>query len=129
MTRRFPAILLSFSLALPCFAAMGVNLAQAQAARTSDKEAWVTRLREANQGVANARRRSETADRTYSEMRHRNRARGEAKEQIMAEREQAAAALEAAEHQMDALVEDARRSGVPPGWIREALEEPAAANQ
>jgi hypothetical protein len=121
-------MLLSFSLALPCFAAMGVSLAQAQAARPSDKEAWVARLREANQNVAAARRRSQQADVDYREMRHRNRARGEAQEHILAEREQAAAALETAEHQMDALVENARRSGVPPGWIREALDEPAAAN-
>jgi hypothetical protein len=128
---RFAAILLSFSLALPCFAASGVSLAQTPAARPSDKEAWVARLREGRAAVSAALQRNEQADRDYKEMRHRNRARGEAKQKILEEREQAAAALEAAEQQMDELLETARRSGVPPGWIREAMDDddPGAANQ
>jgi hypothetical protein len=59
-------------------------------------------------------------------MRHRRRERGEAKAEIIEEQEAAREAVTQAARGLDALLEEARRAGVPPGWIREAMEDTPA---
>lgn len=94
----------------------------------SPKQMWQQRLREARQAVAEARARYETASRDYKRMRHGHRGRGEPRAEARAEIEAARKELEAAEQRLEALPEEARRAGVPPGWLREVEDEdePAA---
>ena len=65
----------------------------------------------------------------YKSMRHRRRERGEAKAAILQEQEAAEEALTRANRTLEVTLEEARRSGVPPGWIREAMEDPPAASE
>jgi len=89
-----------------------------------DKQVWVGRVRDAYRAVAEARSRHLAAEQAYTSMRHRPSQRGEEKAAILAERTAAEAALADAEAQLAQVLEEARRAGVPPGWIREAT--PAA---
>jgi chromosome segregation ATPase len=55
-------------------------------------------------------------------MRHRRRARGERKAAILAELEAAEKALQEAKRELAEFEAQARRDGVPPGWMREVRE-------
>lgn len=86
------------------------------------QEEWTGRIREARSAVAEARRRHTAAVEAFQKARHRHRARGEAKQELMVERQDSRVALEEAERDLKGLLEEARRNGVPPGWIRDAEE-------
>ncbi len=97
------------------------------------REQWQSRQLEAIHDVENARDRYRAASAEYQQMRHRRRMRGERKAQVIAELDAAREALEEAERQLVEFNEEARRVGVPPGWLRAApmapIEpEPASAN-
>jgi hypothetical protein len=92
-----------------------------------ERQAWQETLRQARADLASARARYTAADLAYKRMRHRDRDRGGKKAAILAEREAAQGELEAAEARLEALPEEARRAGVPPGWLRFELEEEPAA--
>ena len=117
---------------LGCLLAVGLFLplvlrAADSPAEARDRESWQQELREARQALAEARKRHEAAELAYKHMRHHNRGRGAAKAAILAEREEAAGALEEAERRLQELPEEARRAGVPPGWLRlDDAEDPAA---
>jgi hypothetical protein len=94
---------------------------------------WQTRQLEAIHSVENARDRYRAASAAYQQMRHRRRIRGERKAQVIAELAAAREALEEAERALVEFNEDARRAGVPPGWLRAAAKSsaepgPASAN-
>ncbi len=91
---------------------------------------WQSRQLEAIHGVENARGRYRAASAEYQQMRHRRRMRGERKAQVIAEHDAAREALEEAERALAEFNEQARRAGVPPGWLRAApiLPVPASAN-
>lgn len=91
-----------------------------------DQEAWQQEMRDARQALAEARERHEAAEVAYKRMRHHSRGRGEVKAAILAEREEAARALAEAERRLEELPEEARRAGVPPGWLEPDADEPAA---
>jgi hypothetical protein len=55
-------------------------------------------------------------------MKQHRKARGARKEELVEERDEAAAALAKAESDLEQLLLSARRAGVPPGWIRQAME-------
>lgn len=91
---------------------------------------WQSRQLEAIHNVENARGRYRAASAEYQQMRHRRRMRGERKAQVIAEHDAAREALEEAERVLAEFNEEARRAGVPPGWLRAAPIEavPASAN-
>ncbi len=99
-------------------------------AGAAEWELWQQSLREARGAVAEARSRQQAAEIAYTRMRHHNRGRGAAKEAILVEREEARRELAEAGQRLEELAEQARRAGVPPGWLEpdedEAMEEPAA---
>ena len=86
------------------------------------RNAWTERIREASNTVVEARLRHATALKDLQVARHRHRARGARKQELLVERQESQAALEKAERHMEQLLEEARRAGVPPGWIDDALE-------
>lgn len=87
----------------------------------TDKQTWVTKISEAQSTLTGARLRYDTSVRDYARGRRANRARGDARAEVLVERNQASEALAQAEKQLEELLESARRAGVPPGWVREAM--------
>jgi hypothetical protein len=132
MNRFFATLLLSFALGLPSFAAAGITAAPAvDAGNPGARDDWVNRIRKARDGLTRARLRYDQAVRDYGRMRSRRKARGAKKEAMLQEHDAAMEALSKAERQLEELLHSARRAGVPPGWIREAMDDRAdeAANQ
>ena len=116
---------------LACLLGVGLLLPLALRADPKDpdaaeRERWEQQLGEARRTLAAARERHEAAELAYKRMRHRNRERGAAKAAILAERDEAVRALAEAEQGLEALREEARRAGVPPGWLRADDEETPA---
>ena len=99
----------------------GIPSTQTQVATPTDRETWVQAIRDAQEDLATARWRYEEARKSYSKMRQRRKARGARKQDLVQERDEAAAALAEAERDMEQLLVSARRAGVPPGWIRQAM--------
>ncbi len=89
---------------------------------------WQSRQLEAILNVENARGRYRAASAEYQQMRHRRRMRGERKAQVIADHDAAREALEQAERVLAEFKEEARRAGVPPGWLRAAPIEPVPAS-
>jgi len=116
----FAAFLFSLSLGLPSYAAAGVTPAG------TDHDAWVERIATAQETMDRANQRYEDAVQAYGLMRHRRRARGERKAAILLEQENARAEVTKATRDLEQTLEAARRAGVPPGWVREALAKSAS---
>jgi len=91
-----------------------------------DPAGWQQRLREARSVVAQAQARQTAAEAAYDRMRSRHYPRGEAKLAIEAERTAARDDAARAQQELEALAEQARREGVPPGWLRATEGTPAA---
>ncbi len=113
---------------LASFAASGVDLGTGAAPGGPDQSAWMNRIQQARARLSTAQDRYASAMVSYRQMKHRRRARGEQKLSILTQRKAARSELTAAQRELDALLEQARREGVPPGWLREAMatEIPAA---
>jgi post-segregation antitoxin (ccd killing protein) len=88
------------------------------------REQWQNRQLEAIHSVENARDRYRAASAKYQQMRHRRRMRGERKAQVISELDAAREALEEAERALVEFNREARRGGVPPGWLRAAPKSP-----
>lgn len=116
------------ALATICAAALSLVLASspAQADQPSQaKHDFQTRYATAIANVAKARARVVASEKALRKARQRDRLKGEARVEIYAEIESAKRELEAAEEVLSAIPEDARRAGVPPGWLREVEERQA----
>jgi len=113
------AILLVCSLALLtsiCLPDFGYA-EESKSTQPEGREEWRERLLAANQEVAIAQKRSDTALRTYQTMRHRRRPRGDGKQAIMDELHLANEQLANAQQQLEKLESAARRAGAPPSWL------------
>ena len=88
---------------------------------------WQQRLGAARAELERARERSEAAAEAVQKMRHRRHPRGAAREALFAERDAADQELAEAKRALDDLLEQARRAGVPPGWLRAEGAQGAAA--
>ena len=87
------------------------------------RQYWQQRLRDARARVTTALERVEAAESAYRTVRHRRRARGELKQDTEQEIVAARAELAAAEGELAAIPEAARRSGAQPGWLRDVESE------
>ena len=85
-----------------------------------DREAWVRRIRAAYEGVEDAKLREDEAAIGYGKARHKRKTRGEAKRKVLEERQESRGAVAEAEAELERVLAEARKAGVPPGWIREA---------
>lgn len=119
MTRRLAALacIAAFSLALP---AVAIDLAGSPESIAAEKARWVERLTEKQRDVANAKVRYASAQRTYQRMRTRNTSRGDKRSRVVDDLAAAETALAEAERELESILAEARREGVPPGWIRDA---------
>jgi hypothetical protein len=84
-----------------------------------EKARFQERYAELIQSVASAEVRVSKSGAAYTKARQRNRLKGEYRELIMTEMEAAEAELARLQKELVAFPEDARRAGVPPGWLRE----------
>lgn len=82
-------------------------------------QAWRERISTAQQQVADAQLRAETARNTYQDWRQRKYPRGVRKEELVREVADADQAVRDAEASFAGLLEQARRAGVPPGVLRD----------
>jgi septal ring factor EnvC (AmiA/AmiB activator) len=80
--------------------------------------AWVVRLDEAQEKLARTRSRLAADEAALTRARHRRYPRGEALDALKARVAKGRTDLEAAETELPALLEEARRAGVPPGALR-----------
>ena len=85
-----------------------------------DRKAWVERIRAAYRAVDDAKQREDQAVIGYGKARHKRKTRGAAKREVLQERQESRDAVVEAEAALEEVLAEARRSGVPPGWIREA---------
>ena len=123
-------LVLVAALCSPAFAATDpTSTPSVSAAPELGREGWQKRIGEARKELAQARARFEAALSAYSEVRHRGRGGGARKQSALKERGEAEAALAEAERQLEELLDQARRAGVPPGWIRDASGPSPAAPQ
>ena len=106
------------ALALPALARAADGPRVGEAAYEAQKDMWQGRFRTAQEEVAAARLRRREAQDAYAQMRHRRRERGEEKQKILEELTASEVALEESEKALKELFENARRAGVPPGWMR-----------
>jgi multidrug resistance efflux pump len=114
---------LAFAFALPSAA---VDLSASPETIAAEKADWIERLSEKQRDFANAKARYAQAQASYQRMRTRNTSRGNKRSQSVAELQNAETALADAEADLEATLADARRQGVPPGWIRDANIESSA---
>jgi hypothetical protein len=82
-------------------------------------EAWRERISAAQQDVADAHQRAETARNTYQDWRQRKYPRGVRKEELVQEVADADQAVRDSEASFAGLLEQARRDGVSPGVLRD----------
>jgi hypothetical protein len=104
-----------------------VDLSAPEAVVAAQRERWQARIAAARTAAIDAHVRHIEAMDAYRFMRHRDRDRGEEKVAIMKELHDAEAALSEAVAALEAVLESARRAGVPPGWMPDsAVGSPAA---
>ena len=92
--------------------------ADAAGATAEEVGAWRDKLLEARERVDEAHGQVATAEMAYRDARKRKRRGGE-RADLLAALEAAQAELAEAEAELPALLEEARRAGVPPGVLRE----------
>jgi len=132
MTLRLAAPGLALGLALfanPGLATDPAASGQAGAAAQDDEAAlkadWQGRYRALVQEVEKTSAQLETDRRAYTKSKQRGRLKGGTREEVLtriAENERKLAELEQALQQFP---EEARRAGIPPGWLREAAASPS----
>jgi len=103
-----------------------VNLGAPEAEVAAQRDRWQTRIAEAREAAVDAHLRHAEAVEAYRFMRHRNRDRGDEKIAIMQELRDAEVALAEAVAALNDVLESARRAGVPPGWMPDRTDSPAA---
>jgi len=113
--------LVLFLLLLLASPSMANTLAPPGRPPDSQHAMWLQRLTQARDAVEQAREAAIVSDKAYSRMRSSRKLRGEKREALVDERAQAKLDLVDAERNLDIVLEQARRAGVPPGWVREAM--------
>jgi hypothetical protein len=115
------ALALLISVGAPPFSLAPPATAQSESAVRS---MWMQRYQVTQRRVRDAEARLAVAEEAYQQMRHRQRFRGEAKADVVAELAAAREELAVAQAEFDEIPELARQAGVEPGWLR-ALEREA----
>ena len=83
-----------------------------------ERRVWQQRYRGLLQQVEQAQLDLETARAAYNKRRQRERLRGEHRKQAVAAIEEAEARLDGVQEQLEELPDEARKAGIPPGWLR-----------
>jgi len=108
--------------------ALGTFPATSEPAKIADSadelDEWRARVRDARDRVRDARAELAAAEYAYTDWRHRKRPRGKPKGAIMSRIDRAEKEVAAAEADLPAVVEEARRAGLLPGDFRALDVEP-----
>ncbi len=80
---------------------------------------WRQRQSQLQSAVANAENRAEEARNAYTLMMNNDYPKGDRRAEVREERDASELALTEARAALDAFSEEARRAGVPPGWLRQ----------
>ena len=112
-----------FGMALLAVASL-CGLASTAIADEREWTRWQKRHREAVRTVDYQRRHYASALAAYQKARHRRSVRGEEKQDILVKREEAREAWTQAERWLVEFRDEARREGVPPGYLRDAPTAP-----
>ena len=116
-------VVLAFAVSLP--AALPVPAeAEPVDALAAMKDEWQDEYRQLLGEVDRLRRNARNARENYSRAQRRNYPRGGAREQMLAEAEEAEGDLIKVEAQIEQLQLDGRRAGALPGWFYEVETEP-----
>ena len=99
-------------------AGTGIATARESEDEVALREHWQQTFAQVRNDLSEAKMRLNEARVAYQNMRHRRRARGDEKQQIIDALRVAEAELPRAKTAFDAAKIAARRAGVPPGWIR-----------
>jgi len=83
----------------------------------ADLASWKQRLEQAEADLVRSREQAAAAHAAYVGMRHDRSMRGEEKAKVIAERAKSEHAVADAQARFDALRDEARRAGVPPGYL------------
>lgn len=83
-----------------------------------NEDLWRQRALQTHREAANAQARYDAVMAEYSRLRAKQRDRGARKVDVLVKKQQAEEALRIANEKLAALPEEARRAGVPPGWVR-----------
>jgi hypothetical protein len=129
MKRTVVIAVVAAALAIPTLIGAADDPPADEVSYEAQKEMWQARFRAAREAVATQRVRRQEALDAYAQMRHRRRERGDEKQRILEELTASEVALEASENALEELFEEARRAGVPPGWIRTARDDSPAARE
>jgi hypothetical protein len=129
MKRTLVIAVVAAALALPTLTGAAADPPADEVSYEAQKEMWQARFRAARTAVETQRVRRQEALDAYTQMRHRRRERGDEKQRILEELTASEVALEASENALEELFEEARRAGVPPGWIRTARDDSPAARE
>ena len=117
------ATLVALGLGAPLAGApLAPSPARAQDPGSSDavRAEWQGRYRDLIEQQRMALERLEAARAAYADGRQRKRLRGEHKLEVMEELGHAEADYQKARDELEAFPEEARRAGIPPGWLRDA---------
>ena len=83
-----------------------------------ERRVWQQRYRGLLQQIEQAQLDLDTARGAYNKRRQRERLRGEHRKQAVAAIEEAETRLRDAQQGLDELPDEARKAGIPPGWLR-----------
>jgi hypothetical protein len=115
------------ALAAASLLGLAVGVASAEVDDAAKKEYWQKRYAQILVRAAGAERQLAMSRVAYRESRQRDRPRGEARQQLVVALQEAETEYEAASKLLAEFPEDARRAGIPPGWLREVEERQAGA--
>jgi hypothetical protein len=105
-----------------------VDLGAPEKVVAAQRDRWEARIAEARAAAVDAHLRHIDAMDAYRFMRHRDRDRGDEKVAILNELRDAETGLREAVAALEALLESARRAGVPPGWMPDSGDVSPPAN-
>ncbi len=125
-TTRIAALAMALSLVTP--AALLFQSTTATAAEPDDpegmlKEEWQRKYRNLLRDLARTQRNAEAGRKAYMKANRRNYPRGEARERILRDTEEAERMIGVLEGQVDQFQIDAREAGVRPGWLFDVEQE------
>lgn len=119
--------MITVGVALPFSVAAAAGESEAELAASRDQ--WQGNYRRLLRNKATLNENIAKSENDYAQAQRRNYPRGGARQMLLTRGEQAKVALVETEKEIAALIEDARRQGVPPGWLDEVASEEIVAFQ
>jgi len=88
------------------------------------KQDWQDRYRQLRQDAKRLERNAAAARENYARAQRRNYPRGDALQQFLVQEQDAETELAKVKKELAGIFDEARRAGIPPGWLYEVEDEP-----